>query len=287
VAADAMKVQMKVLLALGEEVGLGGWMRPIEEDLITSPEASCKKLQDQLLKNIEKFEKHELYIAAAQIPQLSSILPQISVTSLYQLGGYLVSCQDRRQSHPLPLSQSDSDKIIEVYHKYHEWLLYGSKEQGKLALHEIFRTLSEYLKVSKRPGKYQRFLPYMMDSGLFLAALHLLGLDFAPKPPASAIFIEVHFVANKFTVRFWNRSQYVESEICGLECRLDEFCEYLDGQLHAVGIKRSCGNLGGGGSVKDHWSVKYVVAAVALMFMVTIAKYFKGLEGMLLKNKSE
>ena len=262
-------------------------MRPIEEDFIMSPEVSCKKLKDQLLKNIEKFEKHELYLEASQIPELSSILPEISVKSLYDLGNYLISYEDRHLSQPLPLSSKSLETIKEIYHKYHEWLLYGSKEQGKLALHEVFRTLSDYLKVSRRPGKYQRFLPYMMDSGLFLAALHLLGLDYSPKPPSSALFIEVHFVANKYTVRFWNLTQYVESEICGLECKLDEFSEYLEAQLHGSGIKRSCGGAGGAGNVKDHWSIKYVVAALALMFMVTIAKYFKGLESMLIKNKSE
>jgi hypothetical protein len=286
-ARESLKIQLNQIFE--SKIFNNFSLKTSEADLMMSPEENCLKLKGLLDKNIEKFKNHEIFLEIQNSSVVKSKVSNFSVQVLYELGSYLISAEERNASE-LDFSGFDvqtRELVKKVYHKYHEWLLYGTKEQGKLGLNEIFRTLNEFLKTTKKQGKYQRFLPYMMDQGLFLAALHLLGLDFSPKPPASAVFLEIHYVANQFKVRFRDFLSYIESEICGLECNLDDLAEHLSKQVSNLPIKKLCGLKNSDSTSEDHWSVKYFVLSAALLLIIFIAKYFISFEGLLNKNKSD
>ena len=279
-AIDAIKVQLNTVFRkeMFQELKVLD-----SEDYGLSPEVHCDKLKHLLLKNLEKFKEHELFTQITKNTELGKLLGEVTVEKVYNLGDFILSYEEQMLNLSLGLSDESKNLAKNLYFKYHEWLLYGSKEQGKLGLNEIFKKIEEFLQVSVRKGKYQRFLPFMLDEALFLAALHMLGLNFDPKPAGSALFLEVHRVSNKEKVRFWNISGYVESDLCGLECDLKDLSSHLSTLISSKSTRSLCKV----SSNTDSNTLNYFIAGSILLLLILIAKYYKKIESLFSKNKSD
>lgn len=279
-AVDAIKTQLNTIY--GNEM-FSALKVTETQDFMLSPEVHCDRLKSMLDKNIEKFKEHEIFSQVIQNPQIGILLDTATVDQIYKLGEFILSYEERELDLSENLSNDLKNAVKTIYFKYHEWLLYGSKEQGKLGLNEIIRKLNDFLQVSVRKGKYQRFLPFMLDEGLFLAALHILGVNFDPKPAGSALFLEVHQVSNKEKIRFWNQTGYIESELCGLECELKDFTSHLSSLIAAKPIQTLCKASTSSELNKEN----FILVGVLLLILILVAKYHEKVLSLFSKNKSD
>ena len=282
-AIIGFQTQMKEIF----DEGIQPQLKLIEstQDFLLSPEKSCNRIIYLLQKNEEKFESHELYLKVLKKKEhFSGIMGNISVRNFYELGDLLISYEEQGLDLPINISIEDILLVKEIYNRYHDWLLYGSIEQGKLGLTNLINKLCSFIRSTFRSDHTQRFLPIIMDKALFLAFLHIIGLDYSPKPSGSAIFIELHSIANKNSVRFYLKDKYIESSICGLECTIDEVVQYLEGKTLKISVENACNVLG---DLQEDYNFKYVVAFAILIILIIFAKYSKTITERLNKNKKE
>lgn len=256
------------------------------DELMLSPEIYCQRLASLLKNNFLIFESHPLYINLTKYShELQPLIGNISVPQVYSLGDFIISYREQGLTLPFNLSNECCLLVIEIYHKYHEWLLYGSIEQGKLGFTDLALSITDYLKRILRPIKSQRFLPIMMDEGQFLAFLHFLGLDFAPKPPAAAIFIEIHKYSDRFTFRIFYENKYVESEAFGLEHNVEYLIDFFNSRVFVGGVKRVCKIVKG--STKESMTWRYWTAGAIGVLLFVMAAYWKKIEPWVIGKKIE
>ena len=122
-----------------------------------------------------------------------------------------------------------------------------------------------------------------MDEGLYLAVLHILGFDYAPKPAASVIFIEIHKQFNKHVVRFLYSNKYIESLACGLECSTEDFVAHIESKKLRYNTKSACEMIE---EPNDNINLKYFLAIGLLFIMILLAKYWNKFNDWA-KNKTE
>lgn len=254
-------------------------------DFMLSPEKACKRITVLLERNLAKFEKHEIFQMVLQRKKdLERYIGNFTVVDLYKLGDFIISYEEQGKKSLLELEFEVTELVKLVYYKYHEWILYGSIEQGKLALTELLNKLNSFMKVTFKSNKSQRFLPFMIDEALFLALLHIIGLDYSPKPPGSSLSIELHKIANKNTVRFFFNHAYAESSVCGLECSLQEITEHFQSKTLKYPIGQICLIKG---EITENFNFKYLLAAFLLFSMIIVGKYWKNLQDFIKKFKTD
>ncbi|OMJ87316.1 hypothetical protein SteCoe_11002 [Stentor coeruleus] len=257
-----------------------------KDELMLSPEIHCQRLVSLLKSNFLIFESHPLYTNLTQYSyELEPLIGNISVLQVYFLGDFILSYTEQGLILPFILSKECQKLVIEIYHKYHEWLLYGSIEQGKLGFTDLALSITDYLKRLLRPIKSQRFLPIMMDEGQFLAFLHFLGLDFTPKPPAAAIFIEIHKYSDRTTFRIFYENQYVESDTFGLEHNVDFLIDFFNSRVFVGGAKRICNIVKG--SIKESMTWRYWTAGAIGVLLFIMAAYWRRIEPWIIGKKIE
>ena len=279
----AMSIQLKEIYGEGAEK----WIKSKDEsvDFMLSPEKSCQRINYLLKKNIERFEKHDQFLEILQRRQeLEKVIGNVTVRGIYELGDYFISLEEQGHIPLLDLENSTVALVKNIYHRYHDWLLYGDIEQGKLALTEIINKIAEFIKITFTSKHAQRFLPFMMDEPLFLALLHVLGLDYSPKPPGSAVFIELHKVMNKNTVRFSFNGRYIESVVCGIECSVQEINDFLLSRTVKVNLNNACSFIG---ETSKDFNFKYIIVIAILLIMIIIMKYWEKIKEFINKLKRD
>jgi hypothetical protein len=266
-------------------------MRPIDlnesSDYILSPEKACARLSWLSNSSISKFEAEDMYqLLIKKVSALPFNSNKITANQVFQLGDYIISYDEQQKKLGFDIENDVKEQVKQVYFKYNEWVRYGSIEQGKLGLTEIFRLVNEYLKRVRRSLKFQQFVPFMMDEALFLALLHIFGLDYSPKPPGSAFFMEIHLINGKNTVRFIYNNQHFESVLFGVESSIEDFATYLESKIIRFNLKHTCTLIGG--ELKEDNTWKYIVAAGLFVVVVGMTwRYQKQEEKERNKEKKE
>ena len=139
----AMSIQLKEIYGEGAEK----WIKSKDEsvDFMLSPEKSCQRINYLLKKNIERFEKHDQFLEILQRRQeLEKVIGNVTVRGIYELGDYFISLEEQGHIPLLDLENSTVALVKNIYHRYHDWLLYGDIEQGKLALTEIINKIANF-----------------------------------------------------------------------------------------------------------------------------------------------
>lgn len=258
---------------------------PEDQDLMLSPEKSCKRIQYLLQNNIKKFESNDLYINLThRNDEVYKIIGNVTVEGIYRLGDFIIRFEEQNFTIPMDIEGQTKDLVKEVYHKYHEWLLYGSLEQAKLSLSMVLGKLIEYFETLIKFKTTQKFFPVMMDQALFLAFLHIIGLDYSPKPPGSAVFLEIHEIAGRHKIRFFYNDKYIESEVCGLECKIEDMITHLDSKLLKPNTKSACEIIG---DPEEGKLYKYLAAVSILILLILISKYWDAMTKVFIKSKDE
>ena len=196
------------------------------EDYLLSPDTSCPRIfwlqtrdrleskaftqfWDTLLPHLEKFS--------------SVIGDEASPYNIHLLGDTIISYRERGISLPEILDEESRELAVAGYYRYNDLLLYGSKEQGKLATHAFFNYLIELM----NSRSMSEGVVIMPDSALFYAINKMLGFESSN----SSLAIEIHSDSVRY-FKFRRGEDYVEMPGCEGVCIIETFSGIMEKRMY-------------------------------------------------------
>lgn len=191
-----------------------------------------------------------------------------------EIADVLLSYKNRKIEYPNKITKDQAEIAVELYHRYIDTVLFGSREQGILATNEfIIRLMKTLYSVFHRPGGLkQRIQIYVGDDAWFMAIMRILGMNYSPSPPSTALFIELHSLSGESKIRFWYKGTYVEVPDCGIECDYKSFDALINKRnFKSEKIHREhCQTLE---EISENNWPKYILMFLAFGFVFVLFKY--------------
>ncbi|CAG9310259.1 unnamed protein product [Blepharisma stoltei] len=246
------------------------------DDFLFKPQKACPRINWLLSYRLEHKAWKEVWgrILVHEKSLEKLVGDSIDMWNIYDLGSVLVSYKDREIPYPNEITKEEAETVIEAYYRFQDTLMFGSRDQGILATNEMMINLLRSLNhaVSKPHLLKQRLHIYVGDDAWYMAIMRILGMDYSPSSPASALFIELHRLGDDHRIRFWQKNSYIEVPECGLECDFREFDRIITKRnFKAEKQHRTlCFTLE---EIKEFYWQKYLLMFFACMFFFLIFKY--------------
>lgn len=232
------------------------------EDLILSPEKKCQRIS--WLMQRDRYEsKAYLQFWQSLSPHLENLEKVIgkeaNISNIYLLGDTVISYNERKIQ--IPFDEETQKAAVLGYFRYNDLLLYGAKEQGKLATHGFFSYLNQTAH-SKTMSEGTIFFP---DKALFYAVNKMLGFE----STEITLRIEIHDEGMRF-YKFFREGKEITMPGCENLCTVLEFLKVMEKRMYKSdkAYFYACGVVG---DAQVNWAEYGIYAigflAVFLVFM--------------------
>lgn len=216
--AEAYKASLKIPSSIHS--------KNITEDFLLSPETACKRIYWLQIRDRLDSKAFTSYWSDVEpfIEKFSEIIQEnATIHKLSSLGEAILSYRKRE----IPIVSSITPELQEIaitaYKRNIDLLIYGSKEQGKLATNAFFFDILTKMSSTDLAEVYF-FLP---DPALFHAITKMLAFEGIN----NTMTIEIHYDKERYII-FKSLEENLDSSWCGGKCTWDALKKVLEKRMY-------------------------------------------------------
>lgn len=227
---ESLKGQVEGIYGAGVKANIEVY--GLAEDYLLFPMLACPRIQYIMERDRLPSEHHSNIIQRA-LPyedQIRKLHPanNTELRSLCEIGDVLLSYRDRGVTIPEFISAEVMNVTIDAYHRYHDKIVFGGKEQGKVGTFNLLNTISKQASSAAKNMMLHKVAIYLTHDSVLTALLKMLGIYESPPVPSASLFVEVHREDSRHFLKFIYDLQEKEIPGCENECSLETFQEIIE-----------------------------------------------------------
>jgi hypothetical protein len=260
------------------------------QDYLLFPMKACPRIQYIMERDRLPSEHHSNIIQRA-LPyedQIRKLHPadNIELKTLCEIGDVLLTYRDRGVPIPEFITPEVMNVTIDAYHRYHDKIVFGGKEQGKVGTFNLLNTISKQAQSAAKNMMLHKVAIYLTHDSVLTALLKMLGIYDSPPVPSASLFVEVHREDSRHFLKFIYDFQEREIPDCENECLLENFKEIVQSRTYKSekAWLRMCSLVG---DAKPGSMLPYGIAGYATLFIIVMYIYRENIPSFLrFKRKS-